>query len=169
VTTDPVDGFPTIQRMTPQDWRQLRSIRLHALMSEPASFGTSWEHDRSMSPASWQETLSANVWLRASTSRTSVGGIVAFFPDDTSPDGAPQLGSMWVEPSQRRTGVGRALCAEVAAHAHRAGAHSLGLWVVDGNHAAARAYERLGFRSSGDGKPAPRDPNVVMHRMLLPL
>jgi hypothetical protein len=45
----------------------------------------------------------------------------------------------------------------------------LGLWVVDGNDAVARLYEHLGFRATGDEKPAPRDPNVVMHRMLLRL
>lgn len=159
----------TIERMTASEWIRLRTIRLGALAAEPNAFGTARKHDLGWSREQWRETLSHNVWLRASTSDGAIKGVVAFLPTDTKPDGAPQLGAMWVEPDARGQGIARKLCAAVADLARADGAQMLGLWVVDGNDAAAAAYSRLGFRTSGDSKPAPRPPHPVMHRMLLPL
>jgi GNAT superfamily N-acetyltransferase len=155
--------------MTVSEWIRLRTIRLDALAAEPHAFGTARKHDLGWSREQWQATLSQNVWLRAPTSFGAVQGVVAFFPTDTKPDGAPQLGSMWVAPSARGQGIARRLCDAVADLARAKGAERLGLWVVDGNQPATDVYFHLGFRASGESKPAPRAPHPVMHRMLLPL
>jgi GNAT superfamily N-acetyltransferase len=159
----------TIERMAVSEWIRLRAIRLSALAAEPHAFGTARHHDLRWSREQWRETLSRNVWLRASTRAGAIHGVVAYFPTDTQPDGAPQLGSMWVDPAARGQGIARRLCDAVADAARADCAQMLGLWVVDGNQGAADAYSRLGFRASGDTKPAPRPPHPVMHRMLLPL
>lgn len=158
-----------IRRLHPDEWGQLREIRLRALLHEPGAFGTARRHDLSLAEDDWRETLTVNAWLAASTGQHAMDGIVAYFPTDTEPDGAPQLGSMWVHPRLRRSGLARRLCAAVVDLARGDGAEALGLWVIQGNRAASDIYHRLGFRASVDQKPAPRDPGVVMHRMLLPL
>lgn len=167
--TYPGSGSATIERMTSSEWGQLRAVRLQALLAEPDAFGTARTQDLRWSTTDWQDTLRTNVWLRASTPDGRLEGVVAFFPTDTDPDGAPQMGSMWVKPTARGRGLGRRLCRAVAEIAGADGAPMLGLWVVDGNHTATEVYRRLGFRESPHRKPAPRDHDVLMRRMVLPL
>jgi GNAT superfamily N-acetyltransferase len=169
VTSEPSGAAATIAQIPTRDWRDLRDARLRALAAEPDAFGTSWEADRQLTAAQWQETLTSNAWYRASADGASYDGIVALLLHDVEPDGAPQLGSMWVDPAHRHSGLARAMCTAVAEHARRAGARSLGLWLVVGNDAAERAYISFGFRYSGAEKPAPRDPSVVMRRMVVAL
>ena len=75
------------------------------------------------------------------------------------PDGAPQLGSMWVDPGYRRRGVAGALAAAVEDAARRSGADAIGLWVTAGND-QVDVYTRLGYALTGATNPAPRDPAV---------
>jgi GNAT superfamily N-acetyltransferase len=89
-----------------------------------------------------------------------------FYPDDIFPDGAPQLGAMWVDPVYRRRGVARVLAAAVEEAAREVGAGAVGLWVTAGNDRARDMYAHLGYALTGATKPAPRDPAVAMHRMI---
>ena len=76
-------------------------------------------------------------------------------PGGTDPE--PQLISMWVAPAERGRGIGAGLARAVMDWARSEGASSMTLWVADGNLAARRMYERLGFEATGEWAPMPHD------------
>jgi GNAT superfamily N-acetyltransferase len=55
------------------------------------------------------------------------------------------LDELYVEPTLRGAGVGRALLTAAIAHARSVGAAAVDLEVVEGHERAARLYEREGF------------------------
>lgn len=158
----------SVELLTASDWVQLRQVRLRALRCDPDALGTALTDYLRLSPLDWQHTLTRDVWMFAARG-AAVVGVVAFFPEDTDPDGAPQLGSMWVDPSARGRGLARRLCAAVVERARAGRADTLGLWVIDGNSTAAAVYGRLGFHATGHSRPAPRDNRVLMRRMTMAL
>jgi GNAT superfamily N-acetyltransferase len=153
-----------VRRVVAEDWSRFRSVRLRALTDEPECFGTGLEHEMLLAEQMWVNSLSSDHWFAAGVGLDIVG-LVGFFPSDRYPDGAPQLGSMWVHPAHRGRGMAAALEGAVATHARSVGATRLGLWVTDGNDRALRVYEQLGYSRTGAQKPAPRDGAVLMARM----
>jgi ribosomal protein S18 acetylase RimI-like enzyme len=69
-----------------------------------------------------------------------------------APDVA-HLYSMWVEPSARRSNVGRALVEAVVCWAQSQRARRLVLRVTESNVPALRLYERMGFAATGEVSP----------------
>ena len=72
--------------------------------------------------------------------------------DRADPERA-DLYAMWVDPSARRSGFGRAIVDRVAEWALSAGARRLVLEVTEGNRAARGLYERTGFVLTGERSP----------------
>lgn len=68
-------------------------------------------------------------------------------------EGGAELVSMWLAPAWRGTGVAAALIEAVADWARKSGFESLGLWVVEGNLRAERAYAKSGFERTGRAQP----------------
>jgi ribosomal protein S18 acetylase RimI-like enzyme len=73
--------------------------------------------------------------------------------------------SVWVDPAARGRGIGRAVTAAVLAWARETGAATASLWVADGNSAARRLYEQMGFRSTGRRESLPSDPSVMEEQL----
>jgi len=161
---------PVVRRLEPDDWDLARALRLAALTADPRCFGEAYDAAAARDEGAWRAQLEDTAaWFAAycdSSAGASPVGLAVFYPTDTYPDGAPQLGAMWVEQAWRRRGVAAALAAAVHDAARATGATAVGLWVTAGNDAARSAYRRLGYRETGATKPAPRDPAVPMHRML---
>ncbi|TDD41148.1 GNAT family N-acetyltransferase [Saccharopolyspora elongata] len=63
---------------------------------------------------------------------------------------------MWVDRAWRGEGVAEALVDAVLSWSLSRGATSVALWVFDGNSAARRFYERVGFRPVGRREPHPQ-------------
>ena len=59
--------------------------------------------------------------------------------------GRVHLVALWVEPSSRGMGVGKALVAELLVWARERRAHRVELWVVDDAPVAAALYASCGF------------------------
>ena len=156
-----------VSRAAPDEWPVARAARLRALVAEPERFGVSFLSEETRTADEWRQQLTQQSWFFARhRSDTAVAGLAVFYPDDLFPDGAPQLGSMWVDPAYRRRGVAGALAAAVEDAARRSGADAIGLWVTAGNDQVRDVYTRLGYALTGATKPAPRDPAVEMHRMI---
>lgn len=60
--------------------------------------------------------------------------------------------SVWVARRHRRSGITRALVQQLAELERRGGVTEFRVWVLEGNDSARRAYERLGFESTGEVK-----------------
>ena len=155
-----------IGRLAPDDWPLARSLRLAALAADPEGFGGSYARDAALTGQQWRDDVERDLWMVARDQDGTPAGLAVLYPHDTFPDGAPQLGSMWVAPQWRGRGVARRLVTTITAEARRLGADALGLWVTAGNEQARGVYAKLGFHLTGAMKPAPRDPAVAMHRML---
>ncbi len=76
---------------------------------------------------------------------------------------------MWVDPSDRRSGLARRLVDTVIIWSLDAGAESVGLWVTRGNEAAQRLYESAGFVATDEHQPLASDPCRDEVRMSRPL
>jgi len=71
-----------------------------------------------------------------------------------APDGdGAELVSMWVAPEWRGRGAASPLIEAVRQWAARSGFHQLGLWVVEGNVIAEKAYAKAGFERTGRRQP----------------
>jgi ribosomal protein S18 acetylase RimI-like enzyme len=84
-------------------------------------------------------------------------------------DGAANLVSMWVRPSARGLGAGKALVEAAAAWAKANDFGALFLWVTESNTSARRLYEGCGFTPTGMRQPLPSDPaltEIAMSRTL---
>ena len=143
-----------VRRVTAEEWRALRDVRLRALQDSPEAFETSYEEAR-LRPEEWwvdwaarSAAGDAQAMFRA-WDGGEPGGIVGTYVDD----GDRWLISMWTAPSARGRGVGRALVAAVVAFARAAGSRDLLLEVTFGNDAAHALYRACGFEDGEEGEP----------------
>jgi GNAT superfamily N-acetyltransferase len=149
-----------VRRITDQDGRILREVRLRALLDSPAAFGTRYEDAVTEAEAEWTATARAS----------ARGNRRAYFfaLDDERADELPVgmvqarrrppvdclLFSMWVAPQVRQVGVGKALVDTVADWGAGWGARRVILWVTGVNEGAQRFYDRIGFRLLVEGDDA---------------
>lgn len=92
----------------------------------------------------WRETeLRADEVILVATIGDEVVGFIAIYRrPEHGP--TPYLDNLHVRPSNRSGGLGGRLLIEAANQLRRLGENTLYLWLVDGNDAAQRFYERLG-------------------------
>jgi ribosomal protein S18 acetylase RimI-like enzyme len=88
--------------------------------------------------------------------------------DSTQPD-VVYLYQMWVDPTARRSGVGRMLLDAAIAWATGASARCLRLSVTCGDTPAARLYAGSGFRPRGDPEPIRPGSRVMAQPLQLEL
>ena len=141
---------------TEADWEEYRDLRLRALAESPAAFGSTLERERAFDDGVWRERAGSGRTLLARLRGVPVG-LVATIEEDGRSD-ERQIVSMWVDPVVRGSGGGRTLVLAALRAVRAQGARRVTLFVADGNEAAARFYERLGFTSTGERQPLPSDP-----------
>ena len=137
----------SIRRLTPDDWRDWRNLRLAALREAPYAFGSVL--------ADWQGAGDTEERWRARLMSVEFNAIALLDQADAgmvsgSLEGEqPELISMWVVPSARGRGVGDALIGSVIEWARSVGRDTLVLQLVEGNEHAAALYRRHGFEDHG--------------------
>jgi GNAT superfamily N-acetyltransferase len=139
-----------VREVGPDDWVVWRLLRQRSLIEDPQAFSSSaerWTGDRD-TEENWRARLAEPGACFVAEHGAAPVGLVAMRPDDVgdpstgSGQGRQQLTSMWVVPSARGHGVGRALVGRVVA---AAAGRPLWLRVLDGNATAIRLYQRCGF------------------------
>jgi len=157
----------TTRRVRPDDAELLKRVRLAALKDTPSAFASTYEAESGNSDRRWVELA---------TERSAGTDHATFFAvDDKEVIGlvgghrvgtnAVELVSMWTSPAARGRGVGAALVDVVVGWAEN---DTIELWVMRGNAAAQRLYERCGFAETGDFQPLPSDPCKDETRMRRP-
>ncbi|QJW35770.1 GNAT family N-acetyltransferase [Cellulosimicrobium protaetiae] len=170
----------TVARVRPDDWRDLRDVRLRALADAPSAFGSTLAREVAFPDDVWRERAAQGRTLLArqvpdggaaagrDRSPGAVVGIATVVPSPDDPTAA-DLVSVWVDPAARGGGVAAALLRSADALAAELGARTLALWVTATNTPARTLYERAGFAATGETKPLPSDPRLVEVRMTRPV
>jgi ribosomal protein S18 acetylase RimI-like enzyme len=146
----------TVWRLGGDDWRAWRAMRLAALASDPAAFGSTlaeWT-GAGDSEERWRhrlETVRFNALVLVEGEPVGMVGAL-------EADGEVELVSLWVAPAFRGRGVGDTAVLAVLDFA--AGRPVL-LSVRTGNAAALALYRRHGFLDAG---PSPEDPRERLMR-----
>lgn len=140
-----------VREVGPDDWVVWRLLRQRSLTEDPQAFAASverWTGDQDREE-NWRSLLAGPGVRFVAEHGAAPVGLVGMRPDADG-DGQ-QLISMWVAPSSRGRGVGRALVGRVVAEA---AGRPLWLRVLDGNETAIRLYQRCGFVLDDDDPDA---------------
>jgi RimJ/RimL family protein N-acetyltransferase len=149
-----------LRRITPDDWRLFRELRLAALAEAPYAYGSTlaqWSGENDLE-SRWRARLSG---VPCNLIAYLDGGAAGLIGATGSNDGTVQSISLWVAPFARGKGIADALIRAVCEHARTIGARSVCSCVRETNVAARAAYERNGFIDDGnatekDGPPERR-------------
>jgi GNAT superfamily N-acetyltransferase len=155
----PISTSIEIRRISAEEVRALRDLRLRALKDAPEAFGSTLAEMLAQPDTFWHDRAA----------RTSAGGEQCLFialergrwvgmaggTFDAEQPGVAQVISMWVDPSVRRRGVGQGLLAAVTDWSIRHGANQMQLWVTASNSPAIALYRRLGFEATGSTQAHP--------------
>ena len=158
----------TVCRLVADEWQAYRAIRLAMLQESPAAFGSTHSEAASFDEQLWRQRLADNVVILARLGTMPAGSVMYSEYGMTDP-GDCALYGMWVDPSLRGAGVGRALVEAAIARARSAGKRRLVHHIVSGNDRAGRLYERRGFVPTGRTIPYPQDDRLVEVEMELVL
>ena len=152
----------------PGDWERLREVRLAALRDAPDAFASTLEATEGLPQWRWEGWATGDDWgaeLVTFVEEPAPGapfmGLAtgAIFHDDRS---AANLFAMWVAPSARGVGIGRALVDGVVDWARERGADHVILRIAEGNVAAQRLYEAAGFVLDADDREPLREGSAVV-------
>ena len=138
-----------IRRLEKADAAAYRAIRHEALLGHPEAFLSDAASFAAQTPAAIEQLLGALTVFGAPAPDGTLGGIAAYLRNA----GAKERHRGWllqvyVRPDARGTGMARALCERVVAHASgEVRQIHLGVWSE--NVPAIRLYESLGFRVYG--------------------
>ncbi|MFF4124717.1 GNAT family N-acetyltransferase [Microbispora rosea] len=152
-----------IGRLSGEDWRTWRRLRLAALADAPGVFHGDLEEERAYDEARWRAWTEDGVKAVAFDGHAPLGVAAGRVPADRA--GAVELFGMWVRPRARGGRIAERLALEVVAWARETGRSRVELWVISGNDSAERAYRRLGFRDTGEYELHPRDPGLRKYVM----
>ncbi|MFN8594408.1 MAG: GNAT family N-acetyltransferase [Thermomicrobiales bacterium] len=143
--------------LAPEEWQELRTIRLEALRSEPQAFSSTYAETLLRPDVYWRDRLASDrsVTLIARSDQRPIGLVGGYFGSDEGDESVAIVVSMYVNQAYRGRGIGRwllrSLVARLAADRRIA---TIRLWVRPGQQPACQLYESLGFRVAGESVDA---------------
>jgi GNAT superfamily N-acetyltransferase len=134
-----------LRKLTPDDWKDWRELRLTALADAPTAFGARYADWADAEEERWRARLAlpGSYNLIASLDGSPAGmasGLPSRHEDDVR-----ELVSMWITPAARGRGIGDHLITAVETWARDTGARAVELSVVEGNEKAHALYLRHGY------------------------
>ncbi len=145
-----------IERLTSDDWRLWRELRLEALREASYAFSSTladWQGERD-SEVHWRRRLDTVPLNLIAYLDGKPAGMVS--GTEPSADASVELISMYVAPFARGAGVGNVLVDTVVAWAAKQEATRVTLAVREANSAAIGLYRRNGFVEVGGADPDER-------------
>ena len=155
-----------IRRGRPDEWRELKELRLRALSDAPDAFGSSVDVESEYPDGVWEQRASDQPLFVAVEAQRWWGMAGIFRPDVPSTVG---IWGMWVDPSHRGRGIGRALLDAAVEWAREEGARRVVLTVTESNPAAHRLYVGSGFVPTGVRRPLSSNPTLTEIELARPL
>jgi ribosomal protein S18 acetylase RimI-like enzyme len=146
-----------IRQLTEDDAAIYREVRLRGLREDPEGFGETYEEALARPLAetvarfrSHDAAIGTFILGAYDDAGALVGMVTMVREPQTKLRHRANIYGMYVAPEARRSGIGRALLAEVCARAARIdGLEQLHLYVVTSNEAAQRLYQSVGFVTYG--------------------
>lgn len=154
-----------LERITPDDWERLRTLRLRALQDSPDAFARTLDEEEDQPESFWRGRLATpSVVTLVAVDEGADVGLVTGLPWDGEPDAFGLVG-MWVAPEARGRGAGDLLIVGLVVEARERGFRRLLLEVGDHNAPAIRLYERHHFHPTGltGTLPPPRE-SITEHQ-----
>ena len=142
----------SIRPLRTDEWALLKELRMQALEDSPDAFAQTIDEIRDEPEAYWQQ-LAMNLrfphhaFFVAFVHDKPAG--IAYGRLEAEERTVAHVGSMWVSPTVRGTGIGKKLLERVMAWAVEQGATRIKLWVTVGNSPATKLYESSGFAPTG--------------------
>nr|WP_246416149.1 GNAT family N-acetyltransferase [Nocardioides luti] len=134
----------SVDRVGPDDWRRLRTVRLAALAESPEMFGSTLAREQVFDEAEWRRRAARPATFLASRDGADVGTAgVYLFGDGWAVNG------MWLAPDARGAGLVEALVRACEQVVLDAGADTVTLGVMEDNPRGRGAYLRLGYAFTG--------------------
>lgn len=153
-----------VTQMQAGDGMLLKKLRVRVLADTPEAFGSTLEEEQGYSDEDWHAAAIANA-----EGNRSIGffgfvgeqacGIAGGFLCETV-RGDAYLCAMWVDPAERRRGLGQLLVNAIKKWALSRGASTMKLSVTDSNSAAVAFYRSLGFEPTDESKPLRSNPQL---------
>lgn len=145
-----------IKLLTPDDWRTLRKVRLSALQDSPDKFLSTYEQEEKYAASRWRAEFVRGDWYVGVAGMESPGqpvSMAGITREADTPAHECFLEYVWVAGNFRRRGIAFNMINEVLDRLKLSGVQTIFLWVLDGNEAALRLYELLGFVSCHHRQP----------------
>ena len=156
---------PTVEELHEDEWARLRDIRLAALENDGHAFGGNLEAESAYDEFAWREKFTIFSGVIAHVDGNDVGFMSV---ENLKGDfGATcWIGSCWIRPEYRGTGVLKSLFDYVDERATDRDwlTQGLGVWVD--NEVAIKAYEKIGFAMMGEKQESTRKPGMYYQRMI---
>lgn len=146
-----------VKPLEPAQWRTYRDVRLEALRDSPDAFGSTHASEAMRTDEDWSARLQ-------SAARSGNDRAFLAFDGDTAcglvwcklaaaEPGVADIFQMWVAPTSRGLGAGRALLQAALDWARSLGMQRVRLGVTDQDTPAMRLYLAQGFRPEGPKEP----------------
>ena len=167
------DSGPRIRPLYPEEWAVYRDLRLRSLADAPDAFYSTLESERARTPEDWAARLAAAAVSGkdcplVAELEGNPAGLVWAKMDGINPALA-HLFQMWVAPECRGRGVAQGLLDAALGWARERSARFIELDVTLGNSAAARLYQRAGFRAVNAPVPMRAGSGLMLQAMRLVL
>lgn len=135
----------TIRRITPEEIQSYHAIRLRAVSADPDAFLPTSDEEKTRTEDEMYRTLQSQYILGAYDGTKLVGLIALALQEKHKFSHIGILGSLFVEPAYRKSGIARLLMDHVLKLARELNLYSLQLKVVTTNFPAINLYKSLGF------------------------
>jgi ribosomal protein S18 acetylase RimI-like enzyme len=158
-----------VRRVRPEEWEELRALRVRALEESPDSFGSTLSEARQRDDDDWRAwaeaagSSAASAVFVAVEDGTLVGLCGSFLHEDNRQ--IAQIVAMWVAPAYRGRRVGEKLLDAASEWSTEHGARELVLDVTETNQAARRLYRSVGFSETGLTEPLRSNANLLTIQM----
>ncbi len=156
-----------IRQTTEADWLDLKTIRLQSLRESPKAFGLSYDAASAYTDAQWRDRAGNRtppMYFLARDAGNPVGLIGGVKAGEEF-----SLIAMWVAPSHRGLGLGKALVAEVLSAAASRGESEVSLFVSPLNKSACALYEAMGFSFTQHFESLESHSEILVQRMVAKL
>jgi ribosomal protein S18 acetylase RimI-like enzyme len=154
-----------IRRVRQSDGAVLRRVRLQALATDPASFGSTSEREAAFPDQTWDERAANSAAGEEATTLLAILGEEPVGLVTAIRDGANRelfhIVSMWVAPEARRAGLARRLLHEIEGWIASCGGTRAHLSVTNEATAAMRLYESAGYEPDGAAYEVEHTPGLV--------